>query len=145
MYRLVINWFLYDRIFARMVAFTDSIFVCIIFISFMPKYLYSVRLPINLNFYINLFFIHVFVFGNYYISILMQILLCLCQNYCMWILRPFYKLCFTLKCITLKCILLIVSVTCSRRERSQYQDNIYIRGLIKSKTFFKFGPSHSGH
>jgi hypothetical protein len=56
---------LLDRIFARMVASTDSVFICIIFICFMPKYLYLVRLPINANFYSNLFLIYAFVFGNY--------------------------------------------------------------------------------
>ncbi len=54
-YRLVINWFLYDRIFACMVASTDSVFICIIFICFMGRYLYLVRLPTNVNFYINIF------------------------------------------------------------------------------------------
>ncbi len=106
-YRLLINWFLYDRIFARMVASTDSMFICIIFTCLRSKYLYLVRLLINLNLLNNLFFVHVFVFGNCYISIWMQILLWLCQNYCMWIRKSFYKRCFTLKCI-----LLIVIVTC---------------------------------
>jgi hypothetical protein len=55
-YRLVINWFLYGRIFARMVAFTDSAFICIIFICFMPKYRYLIIFPINVNFSSNLFF-----------------------------------------------------------------------------------------
>ncbi len=140
MYRLVINWFLYDIIFACIVASTDSVFIYIIFICFMLKYLYLVRLLINLNFYNNLFFIHVFVSANYYISILMQILQWLCQNYSMWIRRSFYKRCFTLKCI-----LLIAIVTCWRRERSQFQANIYVRGLIKLKNFFKFSPAHSGN
>ncbi len=114
-YRLVINWFLYDRIFACIVASTDSVLTCIIFTCFMGRYLYLVRLRINVNFLSNLFFIHIFVFGNYSISILMQILLWLCQNYCMWIRRSFYKRCFTLKCF-----LLIVIVTCWKRERSQF-------------------------
>ncbi len=70
----------------------------------------------------------------------MQILLWLCQNYCIWIRRSFYKLGFRLKCI-----LFIVIITCWRSERFQFQANIYIRGLIKLKTFFKFGPAHSGH
>ncbi len=139
-YRIVINWFLYDRIFAHMVASNDSVFICIIFICFMPKYLYLVRLRINLNFYSNLFFIHFFIFGNYYMSILMKILLWLCQNYCIWIRRSFYKRWFRLKCI-----LLIVIVTCWMRERSQFQYSIYIRGLINLKTSFKFGPAHSGY
>ncbi len=69
----------------------------------------------------------------------MQILLCSCQNYCMWIRIFFHKRCFTLKCI-----LLIVTVICWRRDRSQFQANIYIIGLIKLKTFFKFGLAHSG-
>ncbi len=42
-YMLFINWFLYDRIFARMVASTDSAFICTTFICLMPKYLYLVR------------------------------------------------------------------------------------------------------
>jgi hypothetical protein len=117
-YRLFINWFLYDRIFARMAASSDSVFPCI---TFMPKYLYLVRLPINVNFYSNLFFIHIFVFGYYYISILVQILLWLCQNYCMWIRRSFYKRCFTLKCI-----LLIAIVTCWRREISRLSEIVLI-------------------
>ncbi len=114
--------FMYDRIFARMVTSNDFVFICIIFIFFMPKYLYLVRLPINVNFYSNLFFIHVFVFYNYSISILMQILLWLCQNYCIWIGRSFYKWYFKIKCI-----FPIVIVTCWRREIFQFQANIYIK------------------
>jgi hypothetical protein len=61
-YMLVIKWFVYNRNFARVVASTDSVFICIIFICFMFLYLYLVRLPISVNFYSNLSFIHIFVF-----------------------------------------------------------------------------------
>jgi hypothetical protein len=142
MYRLVIKWFVYDKIFACMVPPIDSIVTCIIFTCFMPSYLCLVRLLICLNLCSNLFVV-VVIFGKYSISILMQILLWLCRNYCIWMGRSFPKRCFTLKYV-----LFVVVVTCWRGQRPQFQANIYARrcrGLIKLKAFFKFGSAYSGH